>query len=72
MPDSLSFRVYPTFIEASKEQLKRVNRNSYYRFSIYEGTTLMGEMMEGSPPAILGDKIFLAKAMINFSQKMEN
>ena len=31
--------------QASKEQLKRVNRNSYYRFSIYEGTTLLGEMV---------------------------
>jgi hypothetical protein len=68
----LFFRVYPTFIEASKEQIRRVNRHSYYRFSIYEGSTLLGEMLEGSPPAILGDKIFLAKAMINFSQKMEN
>lgn len=45
IPEALFFRVYPTFIEASKEQLKRVNRNSYYRFSIYEGTTLLGEMV---------------------------
>ena len=72
IPEVLFFRVYPTFIEASKEQIRRVNRHSYYHFSIFEGSNILGEMLEGFATINFVDKIFLAKAMINFSQKMEN
>jgi len=71
-PKVLHFRIYPTFIEANKEQIKTINRHSYYRLAAYQGETLLGDMMEGASPAILADKIFLTKALINFSQAVKD
>jgi hypothetical protein len=70
-PERLHFRLYLSYIEASREQLQRLNRQAYYRISVWDNDKLLAEMQEGSAPAILAEKVFLTKAAINFSQRID-
>lgn len=36
LPDRLYFQLYPTYLSASKEHLKKVNKRAYYRLSVWE------------------------------------
>lgn len=70
LPDRLYYRLYVSYIEAPKEQVARINKQAYFRISIWDNDRLLGEMMEGSAPAILAEKVFLTKGAINFSQRV--
>jgi hypothetical protein len=55
------------YFEASQAVIRSLNKEAFYRLSVWSGKDKIADMIEGLSPVILANKIFLSKASINFA-----
>lgn len=69
VPSVLFYRLLLTYLEGPQHLLQTVNKQAYYRLSIWQEDEEIAEMYEGITPVLLADKIFLSQAHVNFSHE---